>query len=133
MCLVRYGLNVSRRLFFFCFFFFFKQKTAYEIIVMTNNSPPLGYLINYGWLTPLDQSAMVNFHKYASPLVANPSWDRGNKYSMAWQSGWTAVGYNSSIIKNPGNSVDILFDRKYSGKVGMMADPQELGSLGLLA
>src|SRR5215472_6923254 len=109
-----------------------KQYTGYDIIVMTNNSPALGYLIDYGWLTPLDQSAMVNFHKYASPLVSNPSWDRGNKYTMAWQSGWTAVGYNSSIIKNPGTSVDILFDPKYSGKVGMMADPQELGSVGLL-
>src|SRR6516164_11081166 len=109
-----------------------QQYTGFDIIVMTNNSPPLGYLINYGWLTPLDQSAMVNFHKYASPLVSNPSWDRGNKYTMAWQSGWTAIGYNSSVIKTAPTSVDILFDPKYSGKVGMMADPQELGSVGLL-
>src|SRR6516164_11833776 len=110
-----------------------KQYTGYDLIVMTNNSPPLGYLINYGWLTPLDQSAMTNFHKYAGPLIKNPSWDRGNKYTMAWQSGWTAVGYNSSQIPNPGNSIGILFDKKYAGKVGMMSDPQELGSVGLLA
>jgi spermidine/putrescine transport system substrate-binding protein len=110
-----------------------QQYTGYDIIVMTNNSPPLGYLINYGWLTPLDQGAMTNFYKYASPLVKNTSWDPGNKYTMAWQSGWTAIGYNSSVVKNPGKSVDILFDRRFAGKVGMMADPQELGSLGLLA
>jgi spermidine/putrescine transport system substrate-binding protein len=109
------------------------QDTGYDIIVMTNNAPPLGYLIDNGWLTPLDQSMMTNFYKYASPLAKNPSWDRGNKYTMAWQSGWTAVGYNSSVIKNPGTSVDVLFDKKYAGKVGMMADPQELGSVGLLA
>jgi len=110
-----------------------KQYTGYDLIVMTNNSPALGYLINYGWLTPLDQTAMTNFNKYAGPLVKNPSWDRGNKYTMAWQSGWTAIGYNGSVIKNPGTSVGILFDKKYAGKVGMMSDPQELGSLGLLA
>src|SRR5262249_17563406 len=110
-----------------------KQPTGYDVIVMTNNSPPLGYLIDFGWLIPLDKSAMTNFNKYASPLVKNPSWDRGNKYTMAWQSGRTAIGYNSSAIPNPGHSVDVLFDRKYAGKVGMMADPQELGSLGLLA
>ena len=110
-----------------------KQYTGYDIIVTTNNSPPLGYLINYGWLTPLDQSAMPNFHKHAGPLVKNPSWDRGNKYTMAWQSGWTAIGYNGSVIPNPGSSIGILFDKKYAGKVGMMSDPQELGSLGLLA
>ena len=110
-----------------------KQYTGFDIIVMTNNSPPLGYLIDFGWLTPLDQSMMTNFYKYAGPLVKNPHWDRGNRYTMAWQSGWTAIGYNSSVITNPGTSVDILFDRKYAGKVGMMNDPQELGSLGLLA
>ncbi len=110
-----------------------KQSTGFDIIVMTNNSPPLGYLIEFGWLVPLDRGAMTNFNKYAGPLIKNPSWDKGNKYTMAWQSGWTAIGYNSAIVKNPGTSVDILFDRKYSGKVGMMSDPQELGSLGLLA
>jgi spermidine/putrescine transport system substrate-binding protein len=110
-----------------------KQYTGYDVIVMTTSSPALGYLIDYGWLTPLDHSAMTNFNKYAGPLVKNPAWDRGNKYTMAWQSGWTAIGYNSSLIKNPGDSVQILFDKKYAGKVGMMADPQELGSLGLLA
>jgi spermidine/putrescine transport system substrate-binding protein len=110
-----------------------KQYTGYDIIVIDNNSPALGYLINYGWLTPLDHNMMTNFNKYASPLVKNPSWDRGNKYTMAWQSGWTAIGYNSSVIQNPGTSVGILFDKKYAGKVGMMNDPLELGSLGLLA
>jgi spermidine/putrescine transport system substrate-binding protein len=110
-----------------------KQPTGYDIIVMTNNSPALGYLIQFGWLTPLDHSMMSNFEQNASPLVKNPSWDRGNKYTMAWQSGWTAIGYNSSVVKNPGSTVGVLFDKKYAGRIGMMSDPQELGSLGLLA
>jgi spermidine/putrescine transport system substrate-binding protein len=111
-----------------------KQYTGYDIIVMTNSTPnALGYLLANGYLLPLDQSAMTNFYKYASPLVKNPPWDKGNKHTMAWQSGWTAIGYNSKAIPNPGSSVGILFDKKYSGKVGMMSDPQELGSVGLLA
>ncbi|MGH9302856.1 MAG: extracellular solute-binding protein [Acidimicrobiales bacterium] len=109
------------------------QSTGYDLVVMTNNSPPLGYMISFGWLIPLDRSMMSNFNKNAGPLVKNPSWDPGNKYTMAWQSGWTAIGYNSSVIKNPGSNVGILFDKKYAGKIGMMSDPQELGSLGLLA
>ena len=110
-----------------------QQYTGFDIIVMTNNSPPLGYLIDFGWLTPLDQSMMKNFYKNAGPLVKNPAWDRGNKYTMAWQSGYTTVAYNSSVIKNPGSSVDILFDKKYAGKIGMMSDVYELGSIGMLA
>jgi len=110
------------------------QYTGFDVIVMTNNTPnALGYLMQNRWLTPLDQSMMTNFYKYASPLVKNPSWDPGNKHTMAWQSGWTAIGYNSSVIKNPGTTVDVLFNKKYAGRVGMMSDLQELGSVGLLA
>jgi spermidine/putrescine transport system substrate-binding protein len=110
-----------------------KQYTGYDIIVTTNNSPALGELINNGWLIPLDQSMMNNFRAYAGSLVRNPPWDPGNTYTMAWQSGWTAIGYNSARITDPGNSVGILFDKRYAGKVGMMSDPYELGSAGLLA
>jgi spermidine/putrescine transport system substrate-binding protein len=110
-----------------------KQYIGYDVIVMTNSSPPLGYLIDFGWLTALDRGAMTNFDKYAGPLIKNPSWDRGNKYSMAWQSGWTAIGYNSSVIKDASAGIGLLFDKKYAGRVGMMSDPQELGCIGLLA
>ena len=109
------------------------QYTGYDIIVMTNNSPALGFLMSAGWLVPLDHSMMPNFDKYAGPLVKNPSWDRGNKYTMAWQSGWTALAYNKSVIKEKIDSVQALYDPKYKGRIGMMADPQELGSNALLA
>jgi spermidine/putrescine transport system substrate-binding protein len=110
-----------------------RQYTGYDIIVMTNNNPELHYLMELGWLIPLDQAAMPNFHKYAGPLIKNPAWDKGNKYSMAWQSGWTTIGYNSKKIPKPGNSIDILFNKKYAGRVGMLSDAFELGSVGLLA
>ncbi|HEY1330983.1 MAG TPA: spermidine/putrescine ABC transporter substrate-binding protein [Actinomycetota bacterium] len=109
------------------------QPTGYDIIVMTNNSPPLGYLMEFGWLIPLDHSKMTNFNQYAGPLVKNPAWDPGNKYTMAWQSGYTCLAYNSDEIKTPITSVQSLFDPQYKGHIGMMSDPQELGSLGLLA
>ncbi|HEY5304565.1 MAG TPA: spermidine/putrescine ABC transporter substrate-binding protein [Acidimicrobiales bacterium] len=109
------------------------QYTGYDIVVMTNNNPQLGYLIELGWLIPLDRALMPNYEKYAGLLIKNPPWDPGNKYTMAWQSGWTAVGYNNHLVKDPGTSIDILFDKKYAGRVGMLSDPFELGSIGLLA
>jgi spermidine/putrescine transport system substrate-binding protein len=110
-----------------------REYTGYDVIVTTSNDPQLGELISNGWLVPLDQSMMTNFEAYAGSLVRNPPWDPGNTYTMAWQSGWTAIGYNSSLVSDPGDSVGILFDKKYAGKVGMMSDPIELGSVGLLA
>ena len=109
------------------------QSTGYDLMVITNNSFELGYLKQLGWLVPLDHSAMPNFNKYAGPLVKNPAWDRGNKYTMAWQSGWTTVAYNKTQVKNPGDSIGLLFSKKYAGRVGMFNDPLELGHQGLLA
>ncbi len=110
-----------------------RQNTGYDIIVMATNSPVLGEMITNSWLTPLDQSMMSNFRTYASRLAENPPWDPGNTYTMTWQSGWTAVGFDAKVVTNPGTSVGILFDKKYAGRVGMLADTQELGSVGLLA
>ena len=109
------------------------QATGYDIIVSTNNNPELGYMIQLGWLIPLDKKLMPNFDKYAGPLITNPPYDPGNKYTMAWQSGWTSIGYNSSVVKDPGDSVQLLFDKKWAGKIAMLDDPFEFGSVGLLA
>ena len=108
------------------------KYSGYDVIVTTTNSPALGDLMSKGYLTQLDQSMMTNFRRYASPQVTNPPWDPGNVYTMAWQSGWTAIGYDAKVIRKPGDSVALLFDQKYKGHVGMMSDPWELGSIGLL-
>ncbi|MGO8958581.1 MAG: spermidine/putrescine ABC transporter substrate-binding protein [Streptosporangiaceae bacterium] len=109
-----------------------RQYTGYDIIVSTNSSPPLGEMMANHWLTPLDHDLMTNFEKYAGPQARNPPWDPGNNYTMAWQSGWSAIGYNSDVVKKPA-SIGVLFDKKYAGRVGMFSDPQDLGSFGLLA
>ncbi len=106
---------------------------GYDVIVLTNSDPPLSELIGFGWAVPLDQSRMTNFKQYASPLVTDPTWDPGNKYTMAWQSGYTCIGYNTKYIKEDITSIQSLFDEKYSGKIGMMGISTELGSAGLLA
>jgi spermidine/putrescine transport system substrate-binding protein len=109
------------------------QSTGYDIVVLTNNSPVFSQMTAGGYSIPLDHSRMPNFNKYASDLVKDPSYDPGNKYSMAWQSGFTALAYNTKFIQDDITSVQAFFDPKYKGKIGMMSDPQELGSVGLLA
>jgi spermidine/putrescine transport system substrate-binding protein len=106
---------------------------GWDVIVLTNSDPPLAQLIGAGWAVPLDQSRMTNFKQYASPLVSDPAWDPGNKYTMAWQSGYTCIGYNTKYITEEITSIQSLFDPKYEGKIGMMGISTELGSAGLLA
>ena len=109
------------------------QPQGKDIIVLTNNDYPLGYMLNFGWALPLDHRAMPNFDKYASKLVTNPSWDPGNTYTMAWQSGYTLIAYNTKYVKNEITSVSVLWDPQYKGKIGMFGNASEIGALGLLA
>jgi spermidine/putrescine transport system substrate-binding protein len=111
------------------------KSLGYDIVVLTNNSPVLDKVIHTdGWAIPLDQRVMQqNFYPNATPFVKNPTWDPGNKYTMAWQSGLTAIGYDKSKTGRDITTVQDLFDPAFKGHVGMFSDPQELGTLGLLA
>lgn len=108
------------------------QGIGYDLMVVTN-SWQLTELINHGWLIPLDHAKLPNFAKYASAIVKSPAYDPGNKYTVAWQSGFTGIAYNTKLIGREITSVHDLWDPKFKGHVGMMTDNTELGSLGLLA
>jgi spermidine/putrescine transport system substrate-binding protein len=107
------------------------QSTGYDIIVMTNGVY-LDKLLAANYLVPLDQSRMTNFNKYAGPAIKNPSYDPGNKYTMAWQSGITGIGWNPKYVKEPIHSFQDLLNPKYKGKIGMFADNADLPNLALL-
>jgi spermidine/putrescine transport system substrate-binding protein len=75
---------------------------------------------------------LPNFHKYASDAVKDPSYDPGNKYTVAWQSGLTGIAYDPRKTGRKITSINDLWDPKFKGKVGMMSDTTELGTFGLL-
>lgn len=110
-----------------------RQYTGFDLIVTTTNDPPLGFYIENGYLVPLDHARMTNFRRYADPLVKSPSWDPGNRYTMAYQSGWTILAYNTKAISRPIDSWLDLWDPAFRGKVGMMSIPSETGAMALLA
>jgi spermidine/putrescine transport system substrate-binding protein len=109
------------------------NDTGYDLIVSTDNDPPISQMVTLGWAIPLDQSKMTNYYQYSSKLIRGPSFDPGNIYTMGWQSGFTCMAYNSKYIQEPITSLQSLFDPKYQGKIGMMGIASELGSIGLLA
>jgi spermidine/putrescine transport system substrate-binding protein len=107
------------------------QPTGYDIIVLTNGVY-LDKAIQANYLIPLDHSLTPNFNKYAGPAIKNPSYDRGNKYTMAWQSGITGIGWNPKYVKKAPTSFNDLFNPAYKGKIGMFADNADLPNLALL-
>jgi spermidine/putrescine transport system substrate-binding protein len=107
------------------------RPTGYDIVVLTN-SWQLTQLVKSGWLIPLDHSQLGNFDRYASPLVKSPAYDPGNRYTLAWQSGFTGIAYDTRRITRPITSIHDLWDPAFRGRVGMMTDLNDFGSAGLL-
>jgi spermidine/putrescine transport system substrate-binding protein len=108
------------------------QPTGYDLMVITNGIY-LDKCKELDYLVALDQSKMTNFAKYASPLVKNPSFDPGNTYTMAWQSGMTGIGYDPKLTGRKITSWQDLQDPAFEGKVGMFADIEDLPNSALLA
>jgi spermidine/putrescine transport system substrate-binding protein len=107
----------------------------YDIIVITNG-PELSELMASDWLTPLDLTLLPHFTEFASPLVRGPAWDPENRYTIAWQSGFTGLGFRPEAVEALGrepNSLQDLWDPRLKDRVGMMVDLLDLGSAGLLS
>lgn len=103
-----------------------------DIIIITNGQY-LDKLIEQSFLTPLDQDGMTNFYQYASDLAKDPSYDRGNVYTMPWQSGITGIGYDPTKVGKKITSWNDLLDSSLKGKVGMFGDTGDLPGCALLA
>jgi spermidine/putrescine transport system substrate-binding protein len=107
------------------------ESIGYDLMVVTNGFW-FSELLTMGALIPLDQSLLPNFRKYAADNFQHRSFDPGNTYSIPWASGTTGIAWNPEFIQTPVTSLNELWNPAYQGRVGMMADVQDLGNFGLL-
>jgi spermidine/putrescine transport system substrate-binding protein len=108
------------------------QSLGYDIVVMTNGIQ-LQNMLQLGYVVPLDHSKLPNFAANAGQKYKERSYDPGNKYTIPYTSGVTGIAYNTDHVKEDITSIQSLFDPKYKGRVGMMADAQEIGNFGMFA
>jgi spermidine/putrescine transport system substrate-binding protein len=103
------------------------QDTGWDLMVITSDGS-VEKLIRQGFLQELDLARMPNFNKYAAAQFKNPSYDPGNRHTIAWQSGVTAIAYNSRLTGREITSFADLFDPKFKGRVGMFANTTDLAN-----
>jgi spermidine/putrescine transport system substrate-binding protein len=97
------------------------QDTGWDLMVITNGGP-IEKLIRLQYLTALDHSKLPNFSQYANPRFKDPTYDPGNKYSIAWQAGFTGIAYNPKLTKRPITSFQDLLDPAFKGRIAMFGD-----------
>ncbi|KAB8197046.1 extracellular solute-binding protein [Nonomuraea phyllanthi] len=108
------------------------QPLGYDIVVMTNGIQ-LQHMIELGYVTPLDHSKLPNFAANAGQKYKVRAYDPDNKYTVPYMSGVTGIAYNTKYVDEEITSIASLFDPKYKGRVGMMADAQEVGNFAMFA
>ena len=106
--------------------------TGQDIIVITDGTV-LTELIDSHYLIPLDHSLTPNFNANAGPTIKNPAYDPNNQYTMAWQSGFTGIGWNKKFVTRDITSFNDLLDPAFKGKVGMMGNTADLPNMALVA
>jgi spermidine/putrescine transport system substrate-binding protein len=87
--------------------------------------------IRGGWVEPLDKGNIPNF-KNLQDNLRKPKFDPTRSYTMPWQSGMTAIGYNRAKTGRDINSINDLFDPKFKGRVSMLTDPRDSAGLVLI-
>ncbi|MFI6528870.1 ABC transporter substrate-binding protein [Streptomyces uncialis] len=75
-------------------------------------------LIGQKLIQPLDHARIKGMDNLAEKF-RDPSYDKGNKYSVPWIWGTTGFAYNDKCVDSA-TSWKTLFDKKYQGKVYML-------------
>jgi spermidine/putrescine transport system substrate-binding protein len=86
--------------------------------------------INSGWCEPKDKKNIPN-EKNLQPVLQHPEFDKNRAFTLPWQSGMTALGYDPQKTGRKLTSINDMFDPKFKGKVSMLMDPRD--SAGLVA
>jgi spermidine/putrescine transport system substrate-binding protein len=101
-----------------------------DIVVLTDWMA--GRWIRGGWLEPIDKRNIPNA-KNLQPGLQHPKFDPNRNFTLPWQSGMTAIGYNPKKTGRKLTSINDLFDPKFKGKVTMIADPRDSAGLVMIS
>jgi spermidine/putrescine transport system substrate-binding protein len=108
------------------------EGIGYDLMVVGGDSYLTKY-IELGYLAPLDHDRLPHFAANAGAAFKDSSFDRGNVYTVPWQSGMTGIGYDPAKVGREITSWEDLLDPKLHGKVGMWNDAVQMGNVALLA
>ena len=100
----------------------------YDVVFPTHNFVPVH--IGQGLLAPLNHENIPDL-KNVTPRFLDTSFDPGNKYSVPYLWGMTALGHNTKYTKDDPNvgSWALMFESgpaRYSGKLGFTDEREEV-------
>lgn len=94
----------------------------YDVIIPSDYM--IGRMIQEDMLAKLDYNNIPNF-QYIDERFRNLEYDPQNEYSVPYTWGTVGIIYNTTMVTEPVDSWDILWDEKYAGQVLMFDNPRD--------
>ena len=101
-----------------------------DIIVLTDWMA--ARLIRLGWVQELDKTNIPNWENLREGL-RDVAFDPGRKYSLPWQSGFTAIAYNAAFTGRELTKIEDIFDPAFAGHVTMLTEMRDTVGLTMAA
>ncbi|GIU91825.1 MAG: polyamine-binding lipoprotein [Acidimicrobiia bacterium] len=87
--------------------------------------------IRLGWAEQIDKSNVPNWVNLVDSLKS-PGFDPNRDYTLPWQSGMTAIGYNPQLTGRELTSINDIFDPAFAGRVTMLTEMRDTMGLVML-
>jgi len=102
----------------------------YDMAVPIQSFVPL--MAELGLIEPMDKSRFTNISGLFPDFVGTPEWEFDDKfYGVPFVWGANAIAYNRAETGEI-DSLDALFDPKFSGKIGIRDEPEDSLAIGAL-
>jgi len=103
-------------------------STDYDVLIPSDYM--IGKMINEDLLAKLDFSNIPNY-KYIDDAFKNLEYDPANEYSVPYTWGTVGIIYNKTMVTDPVDNWDILWDSNYAGKILMFNNPRDSYGIAL--
>ncbi len=88
--------------------------------------------IRLGWAEEINKANVPNWVNLVDALKS-PGFDPDRTYTLPWQSGLTAIGYDPNQTGRELTSINDIFDPEFAGKVTMLTEMRDTLGLVMLA
>ena len=90
-------------------------------------------MIQAGYIQKLDKANVPNLDANLISSLQGVGWDPKREYSAPWQSGFTGIAYNKSIVGEVKSMTDLLTRSDLKGKVTMLTEMRDTMGLIMLS
>jgi spermidine/putrescine transport system substrate-binding protein len=107
------------------------QSTKRDMFMLTDWMA--ARMISMGWIQKLDKANVPNLDKNLLSSLRGVGWDPDRDYSAPWQSGFSGIAYNKSLVKEVRTMDELLTRPDLRGRVSMLTEMRDTMGLLLLS